>query len=125
MIAHARLEAPNECCGLLVGQPDRVDEIVRCTNLDSSPVHYQLDPQQHIDANKRLRHTDRRVVGVYHSHPRSPAVPSPRDIAEAHYPGFVWIVVSLADRLAPDVRAYTIAEGVATAVAIESIARPA
>lgn len=125
MIAHARLEAPNECCGLLVGQPDRVDEIVRCTNLDSSPVRYRLDPQQHIDANKRLRHTDRSVVGVYHSHPRSAAVPSPHDIAEAHYPGFAWIVISLADPLAPDVRAYTIAEGVATAVAIESIARPA
>jgi [CysO sulfur-carrier protein]-S-L-cysteine hydrolase len=118
MIAHARREAPNECCGLLVGRPGHVDEIVCCTNLDSSPVRYRLDPQQHIDVNKRLRDTGRSVVGVYHSHPRSAAVPSARDIAEAHYPEFVWIVVSLEDAHAPDVRAYTIADGAVTAVAI-------
>jgi [CysO sulfur-carrier protein]-S-L-cysteine hydrolase len=119
MIAHARAEAPNECCGLLVGEGGRIDEIVRCTNLEASPVRYRLDPQEHIDTNRRLRHTAHAVVGVYHSHPHSPAVPSARDIAEAHYPEFVWIVVSLEEPLAPDVRAHTIAEDVVTPVAIE------
>ena len=121
MIAHAREEAPNECCGLLVGPPGRIDEVVRCTNLDVSPVRYRLDPKRHIDTNKRLRHTSRAVVGVYHSHPHSPAVPSESDVAEAHYPEFVWIVVSLADAQAPDVRAYTIAGGVVTPLVIQHV----
>ena len=44
----------------------------------------------------RLRGTGREVVGVYHSHPHSAAVPSPTDCREAHYPGFIWVIVSLA-----------------------------
>lgn len=118
MIAHARDEAPNECCGLLVGPPEAIDEIVCCSNLDASPVRYRLDPRQHIDTNRRLRGTGRAVVGVYHSHPRSPAFPSERDIADAHYPEFVWIIVSLQDPPAPDVRAFTIADGTVTRVMI-------
>jgi proteasome lid subunit RPN8/RPN11 len=118
MIAHAREEAPNECCGLLAGQPRRVDEVVPCTNLDASPVRFRLDPKQHIDTNRRLRGSASAVVGAYHSHPASPAMPSETDVAEAHYPEFVWIIVSLARAEAPDVRAYSIVGGVVMPVEI-------
>ena len=47
----------------------------------------------------------RRVVGAYHSHPRSAAIPSPTDRREAH-PDFVYVIVSLADPRTPDVRGY-------------------
>lgn len=108
VIAHARDEAPNECCGLLVGAGDVVDEAVRCTNRNPSPARYTLDPRDHIATNKRLRDSGRSVVGAYHSHPHSPAVPSETDLAEAHYPDFIWMIVSLRDPHAPDIRAYRI-----------------
>jgi proteasome lid subunit RPN8/RPN11 len=129
IVAHARDEAPNECCGLLVGRDDahpdtnaappavpdhsspvRVADHVRCTNLEASPVRYRLDPAEHFAAIRRLRGTSDRIVGAYHSHPRSPAVPSATDLDEAFYPEFVWLIVSLAGTV-PDVRAYRIAEG--------------
>jgi [CysO sulfur-carrier protein]-S-L-cysteine hydrolase len=82
---------------------------VPARNLLAHPSRYQIDPQDHIATNRRLRGTDRAVVGAYHSHPRSPAVPSPRDVAEAQYPEFVWLIVSLATEPA-EFRAYRIRE---------------
>lgn len=116
--AHARREAPNECCGLLVGSRDLIDECVPARNVLAHPSRYQIDPRDHIDVRRRLRGTGRAVVGAYHSHPRSPAVPSPRDLAESHYPEFVWVIVSLERDGAPDFRAYRIEGGTATALAL-------
>jgi proteasome lid subunit RPN8/RPN11 len=108
--AHARHEAPNECCGLLVGAADLIDEAVPAANTLADASRYEIDPAAHIALNRRLRGTGRVVIGAYHSHPRSPAVPSLRDLAEAHYPDFVWLIVSLAGD-APDYRAYRIDRG--------------
>jgi proteasome lid subunit RPN8/RPN11 len=97
MIAHAREEAPNECCGLLIGEGLVIDECVRARNLDPDPARrYELDPAVHLEANRRLRGTRRSVVGFYHSHPRSSPVPSATDRQEAYYPEAIWIIVSLA-----------------------------
>jgi len=113
--AHAQREAPDECCGLLVGTRDLIDEAVPAGNLLADPSRYLIDPRDHIAVNRRLRGTPRAVVGAYHSHPRTAATPSPRDLGEAHYPEYVWLIVSLAGDV-PDHRAYRIAEGKATAV---------
>ena len=111
MIAHATEEAPRECCGLLVGQGSNVDESVRVRNVHPSPSRYLLDPAEHIATNRRLRGTGREVIGAYHSHPHSPAVPSPVDRAEAYYSDFVWIIVSLAVEGEPAVAAYRLRGG--------------
>ena len=98
LLAHARQDAPNECCGMLIGRDRMIEESVRVRNIASSPTtRYLLDPAEHIAINKRLRGTPQSVIGVYHSHPRSPAVPSEADCAEALYPDFVWVIVSLVD----------------------------
>jgi proteasome lid subunit RPN8/RPN11 len=106
LLAHAREAAPRECCGLLVGSSPDIDGSVRSANLDPDQARYRLDPAVHIATNRRLRGTGREVVGVYHSHPHSAAVPSPSDCREAYYPGFVWVIVSLAGPPAEAVAAY-------------------
>ena len=110
--SHAKREAPLECCGLLVGAADLIDEAVPAPNILSSPSRFQLDPRVHLETNRRLRGTPRAVLGAYHSHPRSPAVPSARDVQEAHYPEFVWLIVSLENR-SGDCRAFRIVSGLA------------
>ncbi|MDQ3240541.1 MAG: M67 family metallopeptidase, partial [Actinomycetota bacterium] len=50
-------------------------------------------------------------IGVYHSHPRSPAEPSQTDINLATYPHWTYLIVSLADPNAPVVRAWRMGEG--------------
>jgi [CysO sulfur-carrier protein]-S-L-cysteine hydrolase len=118
MIAHARREAPHECCGLLVGSPARIDESIATTNLAVSPSRFRIDPSEHIAINRRLRGSSRAVIGVYHSHPHSPAEPSPTDVAEAHYSEFIHVIVSLADPPHVDVRGYWIRGGQVTSVAL-------
>ena len=112
IIAHARDEAPNECCGLLVG-PEKwiLEHSVRTTNLEHSPTTFLIDPRQQIRADRAARAEGRSVVGFYHSHVRTPPVPSPTDVANACYPGYAYLIVSLADGSAPEVRGYVLDEG--------------
>jgi len=106
LIGHARDAAPLECCGLLAGDGDLIDEFVRTRNVRASEVAYEIDPREHIAVIKSLRGRARSVLGAYHSHPRTPALPSATDLAEAHYEqDFVYVIVSL-EREPPDVRAY-------------------
>lgn len=104
---HAHRELPNECCGLLVGERGVIDEAVRSPNVLADPARYRIDPAVHFDIMRRLRGSSRGIIGAYHSHPRSSAEPSPTDVAEASYPDFVWLIVSLADA-APAFRAWRI-----------------
>src|SRR5690349_19916771 len=109
MIAHARAEAPRECCGLLIGNGTTIDEAVRTTNIEPGTTRYRIDPADHFRLIKALRGTGREIVGAYHSHPRSPARPSPTDVAESSGEGFLYVIVSLMSPDTPDVRAYVIA----------------
>ena len=111
LAAHARRAAPRECCGLLVGTDQRIVECVATANLDPHLSRYQVDPAAHIALNRRLRGSGRAVVGVYHSHPRGGAEPSPTDVAEAFYPAFVHVIVSAVDEPEPIIGAYRIISG--------------
>ena len=102
---HARREAPRECCGLLIGTDDLVDEYIRTTNVRMGTAAYQIDPVEHFAAIRRTRREGRTIIGAYHSHPRSPAVPSPTDLAEAVGGGFLYLIVSLRAE-APEIRLY-------------------
>ncbi|MFL5826766.1 MAG: Mov34/MPN/PAD-1 family protein [Thermoleophilaceae bacterium] len=107
MIAHAGEEAPNECCGYLQLSDGRVDEVFRSTNERNSPYGYQLDSRSLLAANEL--DDEGHGVGIYHSHPRSPAEPSQTDINLATYPHWTYLIVSLAGE--PHVRAWRIADG--------------
>jgi proteasome lid subunit RPN8/RPN11 len=107
LVAHAREEAPNECCGYLSGEDGTVGEVVRATNERSSPYGYELDARSLLAAYNLDE--DGREVAIYHSHPRSPAEPSQTDINLAHYPQWTYVIVSLDGE--PTVRAWRIADG--------------
>jgi proteasome lid subunit RPN8/RPN11 len=96
MVAHAREEAPNECCGLLIGNRVTIESSVRARNREASPTRYLVDPEDHFAAIHAARAAGKRVVGAYHSHPASPPQPSESDIAEARWGSdFVYVIVSL------------------------------
>jgi len=111
IIAHARTELPNECCGLLTGRTGRVERVVRGTNVDRSPYTYLMDPREQLAAFKAMEVDGQELVAIYHSHPQTPAYPSKTDVARAHYPDTLYLIVSLQDRSAPVLRAYQIMNG--------------
>jgi len=115
MVAHARSAAPAECCGLLVGDSRAIREALPARNIaDDTSRRYVIDPQDHFAAIRHARQRSLEVVGAYHSHPRSPAVPSPTDAADA-FSDFVFVIVGLATDQ-PDLRAWTWANGNFTAL---------
>ena len=107
LVAHAREDAPNECCGYVRMSDGRVEEVVRSQNLRASPYGYELDPRSLLAANEL--DDEGFGVAIYHSHPRSAAEPSQTDINLAHYPHWRYLIVSLADE--PVVRAWRIEDG--------------
>jgi [CysO sulfur-carrier protein]-S-L-cysteine hydrolase len=107
LLAHAREEAPNECCGYLPLREGVVESVQRAENVRRSPYGYELDHKSLLAANEL--EDDGYEVAVYHSHPRSPAEPSQTDINLAQYPNWLYVIVSPADELG--VRAWQIADG--------------
>ena len=107
LIAHARESAPNECCGYLSARGGVVEQVFRAENLRNSPYGYELDGRSLLRANEL--DDGGSEVGIYHSHPRSAALPSQTDINLATYPHWTYLIVSLDGE--PEVRAWRIAEG--------------
>jgi proteasome lid subunit RPN8/RPN11 len=96
IVAHARADAPLECCGLLIGSDAAIEESYPVQNVRRSAVKFEVDPAGHFAAIRKARSAGLAVVGAYHSHPRSPAVPSATDVSESNDPGFLHVIVSLA-----------------------------
>ena len=95
MLAHAREQAPRECCGLLVGRGTTVIRAVRARNLDPTATRYLINPEDHFAAIRAARAEGCEVVGAYHSHPASAPVPSATDISEANSGAdFLYVIVS-------------------------------
>jgi proteasome lid subunit RPN8/RPN11 len=91
--AHARDEAPLECCGVLIGNERRIERAARAHNKLGSPTRYLIDPEDHFAALKDARERGEAVVGFYHSHPASAPAPSETDRLEAAYPGHWHLIV--------------------------------
>jgi proteasome lid subunit RPN8/RPN11 len=124
MIAHARRELPNECCGVLAGTIDgdagRVTALFPVTNDSASPTEYATNPRDLLNAFRAMRETNSEPLAIYHSHPASAAVPSATDIARNTYgETVVHVIVGLAGG-APDVRAWWLTESGYRAVAAGS-----
>jgi proteasome lid subunit RPN8/RPN11 len=112
IVAHARREAPRECCGFLVGRAQVVVAAHPMRNVASGTTRFRIDDGAHIDLRRRLRQFEPplEILGVYHSHPRGPAKPSPTDVLEAHYPDWCHIIVGLGGGR-PRIAAFRIAAG--------------
>jgi [CysO sulfur-carrier protein]-S-L-cysteine hydrolase len=108
-VAHARDEAPNECCGYVRAKAGTAEQVVRAVNERHSPYGYELDAGSLFAANEL--DDEGFEVGIYHSHPRSPAEPSQTDINLASYPHWTYLIVSLENGDAPVVRGWRIADG--------------
>ena len=85
--------------------------MVRGRNVHATPeTRYEIDPAQLREAIAGTDDTDRSLVGIYHSHPRTAPEPSPFDIANARWPEQVYVLTSLRSE-PPEVLAYRITNG--------------
>jgi proteasome lid subunit RPN8/RPN11 len=94
--AHARAEAPQECCGLLLGDAESgvVESIAPAANVAAAPEHrFEIDPVALLAAYKARRKGGPSILGHYHSHPTGRAIPSATDAAMAEGRGEAWLII--------------------------------
>jgi proteasome lid subunit RPN8/RPN11 len=115
IIAQARAEAPNECCGMLAGLGEAVEEVFPGRNQDQSPRTYRMDPQDQLRAFRVMDERGWALVGIYHSHPHTEAYPSRTDRERAVdrdgsplFPETQYMIVSLREPVQPRVRVFRI-----------------
>ena len=112
VIAHARAEAPHECCGLIGGGDDgQASNLYRARNIARDPsVAYEAHPEDLFSAQRLMRARGEQLLGIYHSHPRSTdPQPSSTDVRLAYYPAAVYFIVGLGNG-EPCLRAFHIFE---------------
>jgi proteasome lid subunit RPN8/RPN11 len=107
---------PYECCGLLLGGDDgNGTRTVRGT----APVRnageagergrrFAISPDDFLRAELEARKKGMDVIGVYHSHPDRPAVPSERDLAYA-LPHYSYIIVAVRGGRAAELGGFALA----------------
>ena len=112
IVAHAREEAPNECCGMIGGSDGAATSVHRVANEFASPLRYRMESGEQIKAWNAIHDGGDELLAIYHSHTKTAARPSQTDVNEAElWPDTIQVIVSLEDPDRPDVRAFWIRDG--------------
>jgi [CysO sulfur-carrier protein]-S-L-cysteine hydrolase len=117
IVAHARAEAPNECCGVVATNGDGdARQVFAATNKHASPLRFEIEGVDLLRINNEIDEAGLEIGAIYHSHTRTPPEPSQTDInGAAQWPGALWVIVGL-DGDEPDVRIWAIEDGRVTQV---------
>ncbi len=148
MIDHARALAPHECCGLLAGKDGmvthhykiknivanqgagvaelfdtaKIANLERLTPEERADIAFWMDAKDMFAAQKDMRARGTVMLASYHSHPVSPARPSPTDIkALAFYPDIAHFILSLENTSTPVANAFLIADGAVTPISYQIV----
>jgi [CysO sulfur-carrier protein]-S-L-cysteine hydrolase len=112
IVAHAREDVPNECCGMVAGSNGEATRVHRARNAEASPYRYVIHPEDQFRITMEIEDQGQEIAAIYHSHTKSPAEPSQTDINLAeNWPDPLYLICSLADPDEPDVRAFAIRNG--------------
>jgi proteasome lid subunit RPN8/RPN11 len=114
-LIQAELEAnkPYEACGLMIGTINdfiaSVEKTLPITNVKRTNRSFELDPQQFYNAWNETEKNGKEIVGVYHTHPVSRAIPSPWDMETMENAPLLWLIAG-----ADGIRAYVWEDGIKT-----------
>lgn len=100
MLSDAITAFPDECCGFFFGEESGDDRIIKIAR----PVinakqgdkrrRFAISPKDYIAAERFADEQQLQLLGVYHSHPDHPAIPSEHDRVAAQ-PWFSYIIISV------------------------------
>jgi proteasome lid subunit RPN8/RPN11 len=113
MIAHARRDHPDECCGVITGRDGVPARFLEMENAARSPTFYEFDSMALLALYREMDERDEEPHVIYHSHTATEAYPSRTDVSYASEPGAHYVLISTRDELGADaeVRSYRIVDG--------------
>jgi proteasome lid subunit RPN8/RPN11 len=117
IVQHGEGGYPNEVCGILLGKDDNGRRVIRLTmpiensfERDEQYHRFLITPADMFRAERLARHDQLDVLGVYHSHPNAPAQPSEYDRDHAAWTTWSYIIVSVREGKAAEIRAWKLRE---------------
>ena len=114
VIAHARRDHPDECCGVIAGKDGVATRVFEMGNADRSPTGFTFDSTEWLRVYRAVDDADEELLAVYHSHTATEAYPSRTDILWAQHNEFAhWLLVSTRSD-EDEVRSFAIVDGVVT-----------
>lgn len=106
---------PDECCGFFFGNETGEERIItRIVVVNNSKEgdkrrRFEIAPKDYLDAERYADENEVQLLGVYHSHPNHPAVPSEHDRVAAQ-PYFSYVIISVKENEIADLRSWQLNE---------------
>jgi [CysO sulfur-carrier protein]-S-L-cysteine hydrolase len=107
LLGLAQKSPQQEICGLIGSDTKKPLTVYPIANIAANTAReFEMDPQQQISAFKAMRDKGEKLFAIYHSHPQSPPVPSPRDLEDLGHPEALQLIISLNTKGVLEMRAY-------------------
>lgn len=109
---HGNAGFPDEICGFLYGKDLEIREITHTQPVLNSKEgdqrrRFEISPLDYIQAERFALENGLDLLGVYHTHPNHPAIPSEHDLVQA-VPYFSYIILSVQNGIAAEIRSWRI-----------------
>lgn len=113
LVNHAQSNFPNESCALLFGTEDSktcmVKDVFLAENVEKSPINFTISNEELLKGYKEAEREKLDVIGIFHSHPHSEAIPSLTDKEFMVGNPVVWVIFS---NKRDEFRAYILESGI-------------
>ena len=112
IVAHARRDHPDECCGVIAGRGGVATRMFEMENAERSPTGFTFDSAEWLKVYREVDDADEDFFVVYHSHTMTEAYPSRTDVRWSRTTEFQhWLLVSTRDPDSEELRAFRIVDG--------------
>ncbi|MBP1149503.1 M67 family metallopeptidase [Methylocaldum sp. RMAD-M] len=109
LLHYAQTSPEVEVCGLIGAKDGTPGHCYPVKNASTTPdCRFQMEPQDQIDAMRKMRERGEELFAIFHSHPAAPAEPSAIDLEQAAYPDAVYIIISLNTKGVLEMRGFRI-----------------
>jgi proteasome lid subunit RPN8/RPN11 len=111
MYTDALQSFPDECCGFFfgkeVGGERKISHVLTVNNSKAGDKkrRFEIASRDYLNAERFADEIESELLGVYHSHPNHPAVPSEHDRVAAQ-PYFSYIIISVKENEIADIRSW-------------------
>ena len=98
LITHAIEQQPHESCAMLLGKKVddawNIKEVFLTQNIDNSQINFTISPEELLKGYQLAEKMHLELVGIFHSHPNSDAIPSNTDKKFMQNNPVPWIIFS-------------------------------
>lgn len=107
---------PDECCGFMFGTEDAEGNRVVTKALpvynsatENRKRRFVISPKDYMNAELFAEENNVQLLGIYHSHPNHPAIPSEHDRVAAQ-PWFSYVIISVSENGIQHTRSWVLNE---------------